>query len=103
MNFNTLHIFNFGKVQLIGENYNKTVDVSELTKLESFVNSFLSQKPEDIENEEYHVIHVFNNLKGKFISKSEGEETVDQYSVEWSNLNLSSLTALVNEILAIEE
>ena len=102
MDFNTLHIFNFGKAQLVGEKYNKTVDLSELTNAQSFIDSVVAQKPEDFKIDNFHVLHVFNNLKAVYISTAQDPSEVSQFSVEWNNLNLGLLQSLVNEILNIE-
>lgn len=102
MNFNTLHIFNFGKAQLIGENFNKTVELSELTDAQNFIDSVLSQKPQNFVNENLHILHVFNNLKAVYVSVTDTTNS-SQFSIEWENLNLNLLQSVVDEILSIEE
>lgn len=102
MNFSTLHIFNFGKAQLIGEDFNKTVNLSELTDAQAFIDSVLAQKPENFETENFHVLHVFNNLKAIYISTTDSPN-ISQFSINWTDLNLNLLQSVIDEILSIEE
>jgi hypothetical protein len=102
MNFHTLHIFNFGKAQLIGEDFNKTVDLSELTDGQEFLDSVLDQKPQDFVNEKFHVLNVFNTLKAVYISTSD-ELDATHFSVGWADLDLNLLQSVVDQILSIQE
>lgn len=96
MAWNTLHIFAYGQCQLIGDNYNKLVDTSELNPLT--VNAAIAEvwthKPADsTASENFHAINCFNNMFADWLP-----QTGDSFRVDWSNLDAFPINVLADEI-----
>ena len=92
----TLHIFEYGETQLIGENFNKKVLTSELTKVQAVVDNLYSFKPEEnIATKDYYQINIFNTLNGSFIPKD-----AEQWRVLYAELDATAIEELAAEIVA---
>jgi hypothetical protein len=102
--FNTIHVFGYGETQIIGSGKNGKVKSNDLTKLTDFVDYIKSLKPEELEDSDYHVIHIFNNSsirylgKGNIISQSFPIQNTRNYTIKWDDLDLTTLNDLVDEI-----
>lgn len=96
--WSTLHIFGYGETQLIGDNFNKKVPTSELTKAQAVIDNVYSFKPEgNPATEAYHAINTFNDL---FSDWQTSEPNVEGWRVQWSDLNKTAIDELVAEIEA---
>ena len=94
--WSTLHIFGFGETQLIGEDFNKKVLTSELTKVQAVVDNLYSFKPEDSTvTEDYHTINVYKDVFGTYVSQD-----ADQWRVKYAELDVTAIEELVAEIEA---
>jgi hypothetical protein len=94
--WSTLHIFGYGETQLIGEDFNKKVLTSELTKVQAVVDNLYSFKPEDsTATEDYHLVNVFKDKQGSYVPKD-----TEQWRVEYTELDLIAIEELVAEIEA---
>jgi hypothetical protein len=94
--WSTLHIFGFGETQLIGEDFNKKVLTSELTKVQAVVDNLYSFKPEDSTvTEDYHTINVYKDVFGTYVSQD-----ADQWRVKYTELDVTAIEELVAEIEA---
>lgn len=99
--FNTIHIFGFGNTQIIKENLNKSVKSADLTTLAAFVDSIKAQKPEDVVEAEYHVIHIFSGNSVRYLGAGNVTPNVkNSFNVEWANVDATLLDALVADIEA---
>ena len=99
--FNTIHIFGFGDTQIIKEDLNNSIKSSELTSFPPFVNAVLQLKPENIALAYFHVIHIFQGDSVKYIGgPTENRDDVTNFTIEWENVPLELLDALVTEIEA---
>lgn len=101
--FNTIHVFGFGDVQLISKDKNTVVKANTLTKLTAFVNHVKTFKPVDVVEAEYHVIHVFANNQVKYLGLTDNFKTKASFSVAVSELNQTILNDFVNEVVATAE
>jgi cell division FtsZ-interacting protein ZapD len=99
MSFNTIHIFHFGQVQLIGNEINKSKTADVLTELDSFVEHIKSFIPQDVVLTDYHVIHVFNNLDVRYLGKStDNKKDKTTFTVKFKDIDKQKLNALVAEL-----
>jgi len=99
--FSVLHIFGFGKTQLISKESNKQVDSTSLTKLQPVINEILSKNPNDNSSDydnNYHAINIFNDSFVDFLPKTKEQKS---FRVKYSELNKSLIEELVEEIKAI--
>ena len=94
--YNTLHIFGYGEVQVIGKDLNKKVATSELTKVQAVVDNVYSFKPEEnTATEEYHAINIFNGMFADWQTK---QADVKGWRTEYAKLDAEAIAALVAEI-----
>jgi hypothetical protein len=94
--WSTLHIFGYGETQLIGEDFNKKVLTSELTKVQAVVDNLYSFKPEDnTATEDYHSVNIFENAFGSYIPKD-----AEEWRVTYTDLDAVAIEELVAEIEA---
>ena len=101
--FNTIHVFGFGTAQIIAHDLNKQTPTSGLTKLAAFVEHVKTFKPTDVTLSDYHVIHIFDNFDVRYLgttAKDAPEGTKSSWAVKWSDLNLTIVGDLVDEIAA---
>lgn len=99
--FNTIHVFGFGKVQVVSEN-GGTVDASAVTSLAAFVDHVKSFKPADVILSDYHVIHIFNNFEVKYLGKTDGDFKVkNSFSVKLAQLDATIYNNFVNEVIGL--
>lgn len=98
-NWNTLHIFGFGDVQVITEDGGATKKASELTALQPVVDNVWSKKPADskITTKEYHAINIFNDI---FSDWQPIEPKVEGFRTPFAELDSTLIQALVDEVLA---
>lgn len=94
--FSTIHVFGYGETQMIGSGVNQKVKSADLTTLPAFVDYVKSKKPADLEESNYHVIHVFDGTRVDFGSA----ERKKSFSIKWEDLDVTTLDALVTEIEA---
>lgn len=96
--YNTLHIFGYGEVQVIGKDLNKKVATSELTKVQAVVDNVYSFKPEEsTATEEYHAINIFNDMFADWQTKQQG---VEGWRVQYAELDAVAIEELVAEVVA---
>jgi hypothetical protein len=94
--WSSLYIFGYGETQLIGEDFNKKVLTSELTKVQAVVNNLYSFKPEgSTATEDYHLVNVFENAFGSYVPKD-----AEQWRVTYADLDAVAIEELVAEIKA---
>ena len=99
--FNTIHIFGFGDTKIIKQDLNKSVKSADLTTLTAFVDSIKTQKPEDVVEADYHVIHIFNEGSVRYLGAGNvAPNTDNSFAVEWANVDAALLDALVADIEA---
>jgi len=103
---NTLHIFWYGEVQVIGtdngEEVNKKVPTSSVeTAAQAVVDDVYSKKPADNPApNEYHAVTILNNVHADYTCK--GNE-YKGWRVPFEELDAALIDALVLEVLAIPE
>ena len=97
-NWNTLHIFGFGDVQVITEDGGATKKAADLTKLKVVVDNVWAQRPADhVGTEEYHAINIFEGMFSDWQVKVKGEKG---FRTEYAELDEVTIQALVDEVLA---
>jgi len=74
--FNTIHIFGFGVVQVIGKDFNIQVPITEVqTEANACIDNVWSAKPlTNTSTKEYHAINIFNGMFADWQSKIKGEK-----------------------------
>jgi hypothetical protein len=100
--FNTIHIFGFGDVQLISKENSVTKKYSDLTKVKAVVDKIYALKPTDYAGtDDYHAINIFSDMFADFQPKGvEGQPRVKGFRVNYKDIDTKSLNALVTELLA---
>jgi len=97
-NWNTLHIFGFGDVQVIAKEGGKTKKAADLTKLQDVIDNVWASKPAGYAGaKEYHAINVFNGMFADWQGKTKEDKG---YRVQYSSLDAVKLQALIDEVLA---
>ena len=100
-NWSTLQIFGYGEIQLIGKDNNKKVPAESLTTLAPVVANVYSFKPEEnTATEDYHAINIFNTLFADWQTKT---TDVKGWRVNYTELNIEAIDALIAEIEAYIE
>lgn len=99
---NTLHIFGYGEVQVIGKDgetpVNKKKPTASLTKLTAVVDNVYSKKPADnTAVNEYHSVNIFNGMFADYQPKAKGDKG---WRVKYDELDAKAINALVAEVLA---
>jgi hypothetical protein len=97
-NWNTLHIFGFGDVQVITKDGGATKKASDLTTLQPVVDNVWSKKPTDspITTKEYHAINIFEGMFADWQTKVPKEKG---FRTEYYKLDNSLIQQLVDEVL----
>ena len=96
--FNTLHIFEFGDVQLITKEVNVIKKSETLTKLQAVIDDVWGKKPAgNNSTSDYHAINIFDGMFADFQPKTKGEKG---YRIKFGQLNVDALNDLVDEMLA---
>lgn len=99
--FNTIHVFGFGKIQVVKEN-GGIVNSSAVTSLAAFVDHIKTFKPADVTLTDYHVIHIFNNFDIKYLGKSDGNlKLKNQFSVKLNQVDPTTYNNFVNEVIEL--
>jgi hypothetical protein len=100
--FNTIHIFGFGDVQLIFKDKSITKKYSTLSKAKAVVDKIYALKPADYAGTaEYHAINIFSDMFADFQPKGlEGQTRVKGFRVKYKDIDTKAINALVAELLA---
>ncbi len=97
-NWNTIHIFGYGETQIIGEDINKKVLSSSLTKAIQVVSMVYDTKPQDVVcSIDYNVVTIYNGMYSDFQPKPKGEKG---FTTDYLFLSQSLINGLVSEIEA---
>jgi hypothetical protein len=98
--FSTIHIFGFGNVQVIGQNFNHQVKISQVqSEVDACVSMVYSNKPTDSTTPNtYHAINIFNDMFADWLSNVKGQEG---FRVKYSDLDSSVIEALANAVIAL--
>ena len=99
---NTLHIFGYGEVQIIGQDdyvkINKKVPSSLMTFLQPVVDNIYSFKPSDNNSpNEYYTINIFADLFSDYIPKDSVNKS---WRTQYAELDQNAIDVLVAEVLA---
>ena len=100
--FNTIHIFGFGDVQIISKDKSVTKKYSDLTKVKAVVDKIYALKPVDYAGtDDYHAINIFSDMFADFQPKGvEGQPRVKGFRVKYNDIDAKAINALVAELLA---
>jgi|688.fasta_scaffold19626_2 hypothetical protein len=100
--FNTIHIFGFGDVQLISKEKSVTKKYADLTKAKAVVDKIYALKPADYAGtQDYHAINIFSDMFADFQPKGvAGEQPIKGFRVKYEDIDAKSIAALVTELLA---
>ena len=97
-NWNTLHIFGFGDVQVITADGGATKKSTDLTKLQAVIDNVWSTKPTDYSGtKEYHAINVFESMFADWQPNVKSEKG---FRTQYAELNAVAIQELVDEVLA---
>jgi hypothetical protein len=96
--YNTIHIFGFGIVKVIGNGFNYQIQGSMVQmELDSCINNVYENKPTNSTTPNtYHAINVFNDSFTDWLAKEEGQES---FRVESSKLNTTLFDALAMAVI----
>jgi len=97
--FQTIHIFGFGMVQVIGNDLNVQCPISDVQlKANACIDDVWSKKPIDsnITNKNYHAINVFDGMFADWQPKTQGENS---YRTPYSELSNALFQALAQAVI----
>lgn len=95
----TIHIFKYGEAQIISDGVNFKAKTSDFSKLQAVITNIKSKRPSDVEDKEFHVVHVFVDSKVNYNSVEKG----GSFSIKYSALDKSKIDALVAEFKALKK
>jgi hypothetical protein len=74
--YNTIHIFHFGTVQVIGKDTNIQTSITSVqTEAQAVIDNVWSKKPSDNNGtKEYHAINIFEGMFADWQPKVKGEK-----------------------------
>ena len=100
--FNTIHIFGFGDVQIITKEKSVTKKYADLTKAKAVVDKIYALKPSDYTGTaDYRAINIFADMFADFQPKpSVGVELTKGFRVKYEDIDAKAINALVTELLA---
>lgn len=97
MNYKTIHIFNFGIVQVIGKDFNVQTKISNVqSEVDACIDNIWSKNETNIQKD-YHSINVFNNNFAIWNTRIKNE---NGFKVDYSDLDASLFEALVTSVKA---
>jgi len=96
--FNTIHIFGFGTIQVIGKDLNIQTPIANVqAQADACINNVWSKKPVDnTATKEYHAVNIFSGMFADWQTKIKGEKG---FRVEYKDLNASLYEALVQAVI----
>lgn len=99
--FNTIHIFGFGVVQVIGKDFNKQVPIADVQVFaDACIDEVWSKKPADnTSTKEYHAINIFNDMFADWQSKIKGEKG---FRTKYDQLDSSLFDGLVTAVRNVQ-
>lgn len=100
-NFQTIHIFGFGTVQVIDKDLNLQCSIADVqAEADACIDEIWSKKPADVTlTKEYHAINIFNNYFADWLPKIKGEKS---YRTKYLELNDSLFEALANKVILLQ-
>ena len=100
--FNTIHIFGFGDVQIITKDKSVTKKYADLTKAKAVIDSIYALKPADYNGtEDYHAVNIFSGMFADFQPKGlQAQQPIKGFRVKYEDITAAAVDALVTELLA---
>ena len=100
-NFNTIHIFGSGDVQIIGKESNGIVKAETLSSLEALVDHIKTFKPEEVISNDYHVIHIFNGMTIRYLGKpTDDRKEETSFILSTEEVDSTILASFIDELVA---
>lgn len=96
--FNTIHIFGFGVVQVIGKDFNVQTKIANVqAQADACINEVWSKKPANSTGtKEYHAINIFNDMFADWQPKNKGEKG---FRTKYDQLDSSLFESLANAVI----
>lgn len=96
--FNTIHIFGFGVVQVIGKDLNVQCPITSVqAQADACINEVWFTKPNDyVGTKDYHAINIFNTMFADWKPKTKGEIP---FRLKYNELNNSLFEALAQAVI----
>jgi hypothetical protein len=101
--YNTIHIFSFGVVQVIGKDFNYVANISEVqSEAEACVISIYNNKPSDVSTE--FVYHAINIFEGMFVDWLSGLKEDKSFRINFSNseIDVSVFNTLAQALIDLK-
>jgi len=99
-NFKTIHIFAYGETQIIGSTSDGKTASSDLASLQPLIDHIKGFRPEGVLDRPHHVIHLHQGSKASYLGKGEAFKEKTSFSINWSDLDQSLVSALSDELVA---
>lgn len=97
--FNTIHIFGFGLVQVIGKDFNHQVKISQVqNEANACIDNVWAQVPSPPITNQYHAINIFNGMFADWQSKVKGEKG---FRTKYDLLDSTLFDALAEAVIQI--
>jgi hypothetical protein len=96
--FNTIHIFGFGTVQVIGNDFNIQSPIADVqSQANACVDNVWSTKPADnTTTKQYHAINIFSGMFSDWQAKIKDEEG---FRTQYSELNDALFQTLAQAVI----
>jgi len=96
--FNTIHIFGFGTVQVIGKDLNVQTSITNVqAQATACIDNVWSKKPADnTATKEYHAVNIFSGMFADWQTKIKGEKG---FRVKYEDLDGSLFETLAQAVI----
>ena len=96
--FNTIHIFGFGVVQVIGKDLNVQCPITSVqSQADACINEVWFTKPTDyVGTKDYHAINIFSTMFADWKPKTKGETP---FRLKYNEINNSLFEALAQAVI----
>jgi hypothetical protein len=98
--FNTIHIFGFGVVQVIGKDFNVQTPITNVqNQANACIDNVWSKVPAPPITKQYHSINIFDNMFADWLPKVKGEKS---FRTEYKDLDASLFDALAQAVISAQ-
>lgn len=99
LDFNVIHIFKSGEVQIVGDTSEK-LKVQDLISLDLFIKSIKDKKPNDCLESDFHAIHILNGIEIRYLAQGNKITNREKksFSIKWHEVDHSAAYLFFEEI-----
>jgi hypothetical protein len=99
LEFNIIHIFKSGEVQIVGD-ISEKLKAQDLISLDLFIKSIKDKKPVDCLESDFHAIHILNGIEIRYLAQGNKITNREKksFSIKWHEIDHSALYLFIKEL-----